>query len=99
MQDQEFERILAQKAKIKQITNVDLKSLALNDIESQTQRYQKLTKIAAKPKKDTQLAPFFSPMIKVDLSLYKRKKRKEIVNNMRKNKHLYSDAYIKQLIK
>ena len=67
-----------------------MSALAKNDIETQTLRYQKLTKIAVNPKKDTPLTPFFSPMIKIDLSVYKKKKRKELMEQMRKNPDIYN---------
>ena len=77
MIDEDFEKHKEQDVLIKNpIDQFNKSNHFKNDIDERTKCFDKLTKIAGKAETVTELEPFVSPMIKIDLSIYKRKKRK-----------------------
>ena len=94
MMDKDFQQMIMRKNEINKITQIDMKAITNNNIEEQTHRYQKLTKIARKPKPNQTYEPFESPYIKIDVGLYKKKKRKELLATHDKSKLINYEQYL-----
>ena len=79
MVDPDFEKQKVQDLLIKNpIDQFKKSNYFKNEIDEQTKCFEKLTKIAGKPEINVEFEPFVSPMLKIDLSIYKKRKRKQL---------------------
>ena len=77
-------------------TRFDVNSLPMNIIPEETKRFEMLTKIAKKPKTGVTFKPFNSPYIKIDVSKYKKKKRKELLETYDKSKLINYEQFLNE---
>ena len=78
--DPEYEKFQTENRHRQDVTSqIKVSNLQDNPINKMTECFSQLSKIAGKQEGNENLEPFFTPQIRLNLHVYKKKKRRELM--------------------